>query len=131
MDPVALVLILALPAIPVQPREYDIDTSLRAATVELNSPEMRDRVTAAMAMPYKFGVSQMPCRAQALQPERDWRPVREPAGRITWVQGPVTKVFWSGIYGTCIIQTRGEREQLKDVERTALECQCNGWLPGR
>jgi hypothetical protein len=48
-----------------------------------------------------------------------------------WVQGPVTKVLWSGIYGTCVIQTRGERDRLEELERTALECQCNGWLPAR
>jgi hypothetical protein len=131
MDAVALVLMVALPAIPAKPGDYDIDAPVRAATVSLDSPEMHDRVTEAMAWPYKFGVSQMPCRAQSLQPERKWRPVREPSGRIEWTQGPITKVLWGGIYGTCFIQTRVERNQLDDAERTALECQCNGWLPAR
>jgi len=131
MDPVALALLVALPAIPVKPGEYDIDAPIRAAMTDLNSPEMRDHVTAAMALPYKFGVSQMPCGAQSLQPERHWRPVREPSGRILWVQGPVTKVLWAGIYGTCIIQTRVAESQVPYPEHEALECQCNGWLPAK
>jgi hypothetical protein len=43
----------------------------------------------------------------------------------------VTKVFWSGIYGTCLIQSPRVREKVEIVERTALECECNGWLPSR
>jgi hypothetical protein len=129
MDAVSLMMILALPAIPVKPGEYDLDAPLRAAMSDLNSVEMRDHITAAMAWPYKFGVTQMACPAKAMQPERQWKPVREPSGRIQWVQGPVTKVLWAGIYGTCIIQTRLEREKLPAVERTALECECNGWMP--
>ena len=131
MDAVALALMVALPAIPVKPGEYDIDAPLRAAMVALNSVEMRDHITAAMAWPYKFGVSQMACPAKAMQPERNWKAVREPSGKIQWVQGPVTKVLWSGIYGTCIIQTRSEKAKLPIAERVALECQCNGWMPSR
>jgi hypothetical protein len=131
MDPVALVLMVALPTIPVQPGEYDIDAPIKAAIVALDSPETREHIIEAMALPYKYGVTQMPCGAQSLQPERRWRPVREPSGRIMWVQGPVTKVLWSGIYGTCIIQTPEERSRLKELERTALECECNGWKPLR
>jgi len=129
MNPVALVVLVALPAIPVQPGEYDIDAPIRAAMVDLNSPETREHILEAMAWPYRFGVTQMPCAAQSLQPERRWRPVREPSGKIQWVNGPVTKVLWGGIYGTCIIQTRQEKSLLKELERTALECECNGWLP--
>ncbi|HLX23195.1 MAG TPA: hypothetical protein VKR38_07620 [Usitatibacter sp.] len=131
MDAVALVLMVALPAIPVKPGGYDIDAPIQAAISALNSPEMQDRVTEAMAWPYRFGVTQMPCAAKALQPERRWRPVREPSGKILWTQGPVTMVHWGGIYGTCIIETREEPGHLGDVERTVLECQCNGWLPAR
>jgi hypothetical protein len=47
------------------------------------------------------------------------------------VPGPITKVFWSGIYGTCLIQSPQARGELGEVERTALECECNGWLPDR
>ena len=54
---------------------------------------------------------------------------REPAGKIQWVIGPATKVFWAGIYGTCLIQAPNPREALGVVERTALECECNGWMP--
>ena len=129
MDAISLLLMVALPAIPVKPEEYDIDAPMKAARVELDSAEMHAHITAAMAWPYKYGVSQMACQAKVMQPERKWRPVREPSGKIEWVQGPVTKVFWSGIYGTCIIQTRGEKAKLPVVERTALECECNGWLP--
>ncbi len=131
MDAVALVLMMALPAIPAKPGEYDIDAPIRAAVASLNSPEMQDRVTEAMAWPYRFGVTQMPCAAKSLQPERGWRPVREPSGKILWTQGPVTKVRWAGIYGTCIIETREEPGSLKDGDRAELECQCNGWLPAR
>jgi hypothetical protein len=129
MDPVSLLLMVALPAIPVKPGEYDIDAPIKSAMVELNSPEMHDRVTVAMAWPYKYGVSQMSCKAKEMQPKRKWKAVREPSGKIQWVQGPVTKVLWGGIYGTCIIQTRREKAALPLVERTALECECNGWMP--
>ncbi len=134
MDPVALLMMVAVPAIPMKPGEpgrYDIDAPIKAAIVDLNSPEMRDHVTEAMAWPYKFGVSQMPCKAQSLQPEREWKPVREPSGKIQWIQGPVTKVLWGGIYGICYIQTREEKSQLEEAQRAALECECNGWKAGR
>ncbi len=131
MDAVSLLLILALPAIPVKPGEYDIDLPIRTAMTELSSPEMHDHITVAMALPYKYGVSQMSCRAKEMQPQRKWKPVREPSGKIQWVQGPVTKVLWSGIYGTCIIQTKRDKARLPAVERTALECECNGWMPGK
>jgi hypothetical protein len=131
MDPVAVILMIALPAIPAKPGEYDIDAPIRAAMVDLNSPETRDHITEAMAWPYKFGVTQMPCRAQSMQPERQWRPAREPSGKIQWVQGPVTKVLWAGIYGTCIIQSPKPIHAVHEVERIGLECQCNGWLPAR
>ena len=80
-------------------------------------------------MPYKYGVTQMPCKAKEWQPQRGWKPAREPAGKIQWVIGPATKVFWAGIYGTCLIQAPNPREALGVVERTALECECNGWMP--
>ncbi|HUL57261.1 MAG TPA: hypothetical protein VLT60_09690 [Usitatibacter sp.] len=131
MDPMALALLVALPSLPVKPESYDIDAPIKRAMSELDSPELRDRVTEAMAWPYKYGVTQMPCRAKALQPERKWYPAREPSGRIEWVQGPVTKVRWAGIYGTCIIQSPEERSRVKEPERTALECECNGWMPRR
>jgi hypothetical protein len=99
--------------------------------VDLESPYLHAQVMAAMASPYKYGVTQMPCEAQAWQPARDWRPAREPSGKIQWVPGPVTKVFWSGIYGVCLIQSPHGRDTLDVVERTALECECNGWLPRR
>jgi hypothetical protein len=129
MDPVSLLLMVALPAIPVKPGDYDIDAPIKAAMVELNSPEMHAHIFAAMALPYKYGVSQLACQAKTMQPQRKWAPVREPSGKIEWVQGPVTKVTWSGIYGTCIIQTRREKAKLPVAERVALECECNGWLP--
>ncbi|HTS83600.1 MAG TPA: hypothetical protein VMG61_00715 [Usitatibacter sp.] len=131
MEPAALVLALALPSMPMKPEGYDIDAPIKRAMVDLNSPELKDHITAAMAWPYKYGVTQMPCRAKAMQPERKWYPAREPSGRIEWVQGPVTKVLWGGIYGTCIIQAPRERSHVKEPERTALECECNGWMPRR
>ena len=107
----------------------DLDAAEKAALVDLDSPNMNAKVFAAMAMPYKYGVSQLPCKAKEWQPQRGWKPAREPAGRIQWVIGPATKVFWAGIYGTCLIQAPNPREALDLVERTALECECNGWLP--
>ena len=107
----------------------DIDAAEKAALVDLDSPNMNAKVFAAMAMPYKYGVSQLPCKARELQPERGWKPAREPAGKIQWVVGPAVKVFWSGIYGTCLIQSPNSRESMNAVDRTALECECNGWMP--
>jgi hypothetical protein len=80
-------------------------------------------------MPYKYGVTQMPCKAKEMQPARGWHAAREPSGRITWLVSTRTKVFWSGIYGTCVIEAPKDREHTSIVERTALECVCNGWLP--
>jgi len=106
-----------------------LDDEEQAALVDLDSAHMNAKVFAAMAMPYKYGVTQMPCKAQQLQPERGWKPAREPAGKVQWIPGPATKVFWAGIYGTCLIQSPKPKEQLDIAERTALECECNGWMP--
>ena len=128
----AFVLFVAIAAsIAPQPLKQppDLDAAEKAALVDLDSPNMNAKVFAAMAMPYKYGVSQLPCKAKEWQPQRGWKPAREPAGKIQWVIGPATKVFWAGIYGTCLIQAPNPRESLDVVQRTALECECNGWLP--
>lgn len=119
----------ALPAAPLKSEEMDFDAPIKEAIVELDSPYMKSQVLAAMAMPYKYGVTQMPCKARDLQPQRGWKPAREPAGRIQWIPGPVTKVFWSGIYGTCLIQSPLARDKAAEIDRVALECECNGWMP--
>lgn len=131
MDPLALLVIVSLPAIPPRPGEFDLDAPLKASQVAIDSPQLNAQVLAAMAWPYKYGVTQIPCKAKSLQPERGWRAAREPSGRIQWIEGPVTKVLWSGIYGTCFIQAPRAKEQLPEVEQVALECECNGWLPQR
>ncbi len=131
MDAIALVFLVALHSAPVKREEIDIDAPQKAALVDLESQYMNAQVLAAMSMPYKYRVTQMPCKAAQLQPERGWTAAREPSGRIQWVPGPMTKVFWSGIYGTCLIQSPLEREKVEEVERTALECECNGWTPQR
>ncbi len=131
MDPIILAMVLALHAAPAGRGEIDIDAPQKAALVDLDSQYMNAQVLSAMTLPYKYGVTQMPCKAREWQPERGWKAAREPAGRIEWVSGPVTKVFWSGIYGTCLIQSPLPREKLGETERTALECECNGWSPAR
>ena len=109
----------------------DLDAAEKAALVDLDSAAMNAKVFAAMAMPYKYGVSQLPCKAKDMQPQRGWKPVREPAGKIQWVIGPAPKAFWQGIYGVCLVQAPKPKEELDIVERTALECECNGWLPAQ
>lgn len=128
MDALSIVLALALSPPPAR-LELDLDAPERAARTEIDSPELRDAVLAAMAWPYKYGVTQMPCKAKDWQPQRHWTPAREPSGAIRWVHGSVSKARWSGIYGTCIIQSPLDRESVSEFERTALECECNGWLP--
>lgn len=131
MDPLVLLVVLALRASPPKLENFDLDAPAKAALVDLESPHLHAQVFAAMTAPYKYGVTQMPCKAQGWQPDRGWKPAREPSGRIQWVTGPLTKVFWSGIYGTCLIQSQLAREKLDEVQRVALECECNGWLPQR
>jgi hypothetical protein len=109
----------------------DLDAAEKAALVDLDSATMNAKVFAAMAMPYKYGVSQLPCKAKNMQPERGWKPVREPAGKVQWVIGPVNRAFWQGIYGVCLVQAPKPKEELDIVERAALECECNGWLPAQ
>jgi len=109
----------------------DLDAAEKAALVDLDSSAMNAKVYAAMAMPYKYGVSQLPCKAKEMQPQRGWKSVREPAGKIQWVIGPMNRAFWQGIYGVCLIQAPKPKEELDIVERTALECECNGWLPSQ
>ena len=128
MDILSLALAAAL-SVPPRSDDVDIDAPVNAARAELDSEYLRDMMTAAMAIPYKYRVTQMPCRARVLQPARGWQPAREPSGRISWVEGPAFKVQWSGIYGTCFIQTPRAKEELGEGERAALECECNGWLP--
>jgi hypothetical protein len=117
-----------LQAAPLKSDEMDFDAPIKEAIVELDSPHMNAQVLAAMAMPYKYGVTQIPCKAKELQPQRGWKAAREPAGRIQWIPGPVTKVFWSGIYGTCLIQSPLARDKSPEIDRVALECECNGWM---
>lgn len=131
MDAISLVLALVLQSAPARMEPIDIDAPQKAALVDLDSQYMNAQVLAAMSMPYKYGVTQMPCKAREWQPEREWKAAREPSGRIQWVTGPMTKAFWSGIYGTCLIQSPLPRAQVGEVERTALECECNGWRPER
>ncbi|HEX3059361.1 MAG TPA: hypothetical protein VHP62_08375 [Usitatibacter sp.] len=109
----------------------DLDAAEKAALVDLDSAVMNAQVFAAMAMPYKYGVSQLPCKAKEMQPQRGWKPVREPAGKVQWVIGPVNRAFWQGIYGVCLVQAPKPKEELDIVERAALECECNGWLPAQ
>ena len=109
----------------------DLDAAEKAALVDLDSATMNAKVFAAMAMPYKYGVSQLPCTAKDMQPQRGWKPVREPAGKVQWVIGPVNRAFWQGIYGVCLAQAPKPKEELDIVERAALECECNGWLPAQ
>lgn len=116
-------------SVPPRPEDIDLDAPANAARSELGSEYLRDMMAAAMAMPYKYRVTQMPCRAQVLQPARGWVPAREPSGRIAWVSGPAFRVQWSGIYGTCVIESPWTKDQLGEGERAALECECNGWLP--
>jgi hypothetical protein len=130
VDALSLIFILALQAVPPR-QELDLDAAHKAALVDLDAPYLNAQVLAAMAMPYKYGVTQMPCKAKDWEPAREWKPAREPAGRIQWIPGPATKVFWSGIYGTCLIQSPLSRENVAESERTALECECNGWLPSK
>ena len=129
MDPLILMVAVALHSAPSQRDAIDIDAAQKAALVDLESPFMNAQVLSAMSLPYKYGVTQMPCKAREWQPERAWKASREPSGRIQWVPGPISKVFWSGIYGTCLIQSPLPRERLDEIERTALECECNGWVP--
>jgi hypothetical protein len=109
----------------------DLDAAEKAALVDLDSATMNAKVFAAMAMPYKYGVSQLPCKAKDMQPQRGWKPVREPAGKVQWVLGPMNRAFWQGIYGVCLVQAPKPKEDLDIVERAALECECNGWLPAQ
>ena len=131
VDPLSIALALALAQAPPQPAALDLDEPERAQLVLIDSQFLGDQVLAAMALPYKYGVSQKACKAKELQPARGWKPMREPSGRVEWILGPATKVFWSGIYGTCLIQSPLAREKLKPADREALECECNGWLPAQ
>jgi hypothetical protein len=121
-----LVLALSLPGPGAGP-DTDFDRPMKEEQTALESPWIRDMMTAAMALPY--GVTRMPCRARELQPQRGWAPAREPSGKISWMPGPEAKARWSGIYGTCYIESPVPRDRLGEAQRTALECECNGWLP--
>lgn len=129
MDVLAIVVALALSQPPPQPRLQDLDEPAKAEHTHFESRLLGDQILSAMSLPYKYGVTQIPCKAKDAQPWRGWRAAREPAGRIQWVVGPVSKVFWSGIYGTCLIQSPLAKDKLGEIERAALECECNGWLP--
>ncbi len=129
MDLLSLALAVALSAPPKAEPPLDFDDPLAERRTGIDSAHLRDMTTAAMALPYKYGVTQMPCNAWQTQPARGWTPAREPSGKIEWITGPTTHVRWAGIYGTCYIQSPLPRNLLGDVERSALECECNGWLP--
>ena len=121
MDPVSIALALALAQAPSQPAALDLDEPAKAQLVLIDSQFLGDQVLAAMALPYKYGVTQKACKAKELQPARGWKAMREPSGRVEWILGPATKVFWSGIYGTCLIQSPVARESPPKLPRVASE----------
>jgi len=131
MSPLFIFVAVALGAVPAPRAEIDIDADIKAALVDLESPFINAQVYAAMALPYKYGVTQMPCKAKEWQPSRGWRPAREPSGRIQWIEGPVARARWAGIYGICFIQSPLGRDKTNFIERAALECECDGWLPAK
>jgi len=131
MNPLSLFVAVALGAVPAPRADVDIDADVKAALVDLESPFLNAQVYSAMALPYKYGVTQMPCKAKAMQPSRGWRPAREPSGKIQWVRGPVASARWAGIYGICFITSPVGREKANPVVRAALECECDGWLPAK
>lgn len=122
----AIALAIALSTLP-ERRVIDFDAPDKASRMQLDSAYMQDLVTVAMGVPY--GVTRMPCKAREYQPLRGWMPAREPAGKIAWVAGPTVQVKWAGIYGTCTITAPKPRLEMSEIDRTALECECNGWLP--
>jgi len=115
-----------LSALAPQP-SFDVDLQTRAGTTDLHSPQIEASIFSAMAARYRYGVTQMPCAAKNWEPERGWKPTREPSGKVRWVIGSPVKVIWAGIYGTCFIQSPLAQEQVAEAERIALECECNGW----
>ena len=129
MDLLSLALAVALSAPPPEPKPIDFDEPINAKRSTINSAFLQDKLTAALALPYHYGVTQMPCRALRLQPLQGWTPSREPSGKIAWVTGAETSVKWAGMYGTCTIQSPLGRGEMSEAERSALECECNGWLP--
>ena len=129
MDLASVAIAVALAAPPGRDMPLDFDPEARAAHESIDSPYLQDMTMVAMALPYKYGVTQMPCKAREYQPLRGWTPAREPSGRIEWLEGAASSVRWSGIYGICYISSPVPRAELGSIERTALECECNGWLP--
>ena len=127
MDTASIALTIALAA-PAAAEPPDFDAPLQAARTQIDSPWIEEQVLVAMAWPYRYGVTRMPCRARVLQPLAGWRPSREPSGAVRWETGP-TRVRWGGIYGTCVIESPVAAGALPDIERESLECICNGWLP--
>ena len=127
----ALVLSIALALAAPPPEAVDIDAPEKAARTSIESQYLKDQMLVAMAWPYKYRVTQMPCRARELQPARGWYPAREPSGNIRWIPGATLKARWSGIYGTCFIESPHAKEALDEASRAALECECDGWLPAR
>ena len=122
----------ALHALPPRPAPgADFDSVGKPELNDIESQYLKDQMLAAMAYPYKYRVTQMPCKAQQLQPQRGWRPAREPSGNIRWIAGKVTRARWSGIYASCFIESPVDKDKLDEALRTALECECNGWLPQR
>ena len=130
MGPAAIALAVAL-ANPLPPGggTVDIDAAERASRVDIESQYLKDQMLAAMAYPYKYRVTQMPCAARELQPQRGWFAAREPSGNIRWIPGQAFKARWTGIYGTCFIESPLDKESVDAASRAALECECNGWLP--
>lgn len=125
MDVASIVLLLSLSAPP--PAGLDFDAPAQASRTHIDSPWLQEQILVAMSWPYRYGVTRMPCKARELQPLAGWHPAREPSGNIQWIAGNATRARWSGIYGTCFIESPVPRESTGAIEREALECECNGW----
>jgi len=68
-------------------------------------------------------------RHEPVSVARTWELAR--SGDLRGATDAARRVLWQGIYGVCLIQAPKPKDELDVVERTALECECNGCLPSQ
>src|SRR5260370_42046190 len=98
MNPLSLFVAVALGVVPAPRADVDIDADIKAALVQLESPFLNAQVYSAMAMPYKYGVTQMPCKAEEWQPAFGRPPTGGAGGFIAVIGGPLARTRWGGFY---------------------------------
>ena len=125
MDPLAFAFLIALQFVPPRTEEMDLDAPVKASMVDLESPYLHAQVLAAMAAPYKYGVTQMPCKAKDLAAgarvaSRARAERKDPMGARSGHESVLERDLWN-LPHPVAARARGARYRREDRARMRMQ----------